>query len=218
MTRQHWEDIYTAKKPTEVSWYQHQPSMSLDLISALGVPKGAGVVDVGGGASPLAGALLSAGYRDLTVVDVSAAALHAARSTLDGAEVVSWLRQDLLEWEPTRRFDVWHDRAVFHFLTDPIDRERYLQVLDAALSPAGAVVLGTFATDGPDSCSGLPVARYDPGDLAHALGPTFTVVDAAREEHRTPWGAVQSFSWVVARRSEAGAPESGPEVPSAVTP
>jgi SAM-dependent methyltransferase len=200
----HWDAAYRDRGLEGVSWYQARPALSLELIRRLGLGPGAAVLDVGGGASGLAEALVADGLSDVTVLDVSAVALDALRRRLGPASPVRLVHADLLDWEPERTYDLWHDRAVFHFLVDPAERRRYLQRLDRAVAPAGAVVVGTFAPDGPERCSGLPVARYAPEDLARALGPGFEVVDRRREEHLTPAGALQAFTWVAARRVPIG--------------
>lgn len=197
----HWESVYSATAPTGVSWYQPEPAVSLTMIDALGIPRDAAIIDVGGGASTLADTLIERGFTDLSVLDLSATALDHARRRLAGdAHRVHWLHDDVLTWTPPRAYDLWHDRAVFHFLVDPSDRDRYLDTLDAAVSRDGQVIIATFAADGPRQCSGLPVARYDADALATAVGPTFTTVEARREDHRTPWGAVQPFTWVAFQR------------------
>jgi hypothetical protein len=158
-------------------------------------------VDAGGGASLLASRLAGEGFTDLTVVDVSAAALRVARARA-GGDRVTWVAADLLGWRPDRAFRVWHDRAVFHFLTGPAERAAYFATLRAALPGGGAIILATFAADGPRQCSGLPVARYDArslaGELTAAFGDAASVTGCHREEHRTPWDAVQPFTWVTA--------------------
>jgi trans-aconitate methyltransferase len=143
--------------------------------------------------------LLSRGYLDLSVLDVSLTALEIARHRLDDAAGVQWLCEDVLTWQPERRFALWHDRAVFHFLTDSAEQTRYLNVMREALDAGGALVISTFSTDGPESCSGLPVARYEATDLEQLLDG-FTVVASRREEHVTPRGAVQPFTWIAATR------------------
>jgi hypothetical protein len=154
------------------------------------------VIDVGGGASPLAGALLERGFRDTTVLDISAAGLDGARRRLGArAGQVYWLVADVLSWRPGRRFRVWHDRAVFHFLTSAQDRVHYQGVLEDATQPGAVAVFGCFAPDGPRSCSGLPVARYSAVDLAGELGSSWTLIHQDREEHRTPAGMLQPFTW-----------------------
>lgn len=197
----HWDRVYRSSGETEVSWFQREPQMSLELLNALGIGPAESVIDVGGGASVLVDALVRRSFADLCVLDVSAAALDLARSRLgDRARGVEWLQCDVLTWRPSRAFDVWHDRAVFHFLGDEADRRRYVQVLRTATAPGSHVILGVFAADGPDRCSGLPVTRYDPADLASMIGAGFDVVARRREEHRTPSGAVQPFTWLALRR------------------
>jgi trans-aconitate methyltransferase len=200
MAREHWDSRYADPGPTAVSWYQEHPDVSLELIDRCGLRPTAALVDVGGGAGTLVDALLAAGWSDLTVLDISATALDVARTRVGLDPRVTWLEHDLLTWQPVRRYDVWHDRAVFHFLVDDADRRRYKRVLAAGLAPTGTVIVGTFASDGPTHCSGLPVARYDPAALAEALGGPWEVMATRREEHRTPRGAVQPFSWVAMRR------------------
>jgi len=201
--REHWDDKYATTGPTAVSWYQERPVVSLQLIGRSGAPRSAGVVDVGGGAGTLVDALLEDRWSDLTVLDLSDVAVAAARLRNGDDERVTWLVQDLLDWRPQRRYDLWHDRATFHFLVDEDDRRQYRAVLSEALAPGGTVIVGTFAADGPTHCSGLPVTRYDPVELADALGSGFDVLATMREDHRTPTGAVQPFSWVMVR-SHAG--------------
>lgn len=195
----HWDAAYTARGVQGASWYQAEASFSLELIDALGVTPDAAVVDVGGGASVFAERLAARGFRDVSVLDVSAEALAEARRRAGEGAPIRWLREDLLTWRPERLFDVWHDRAVFHFLVAPADRDRYLATLRAALQPGGAVLLATFAADGPEKCSGLPTARYAASELAAVLGPEFELVEARREEHVTPAGAVQPFTWIAGR-------------------
>ena len=196
--RRHWSGVYGTRAVDEVSWYQAVPTVSLELIAEAGVTYESAVIDVGGGASSLAENLLRRGYRDLTVLDVSAAALAAARDHLGKrASEVRWIEADLLQWKPERPYDLWHDRAVFHFLTGRVERERYLATLRAALAPTA--VVGTFAADGPDQCSGLPTSRYDPDRLA-AEFPGFELLTSRREEHHTPAGGLQPFTWTLLRR------------------
>ncbi|GHJ49365.1 hypothetical protein Cs7R123_67070 [Catellatospora sp. TT07R-123] len=184
--------------------------MSLRLLSAGGVGPGSSVVDVGGGASTLVDALLDRGVTDVTVLDVAQSALDTARRRLgDRAGAAHWMARDLLTWSPLRRYAGWHDRAVFHFLTDAADRDRYRRVLEAALAPRGQVVLGVFAEDGPQTCSGLPVVRYGPQELA-AQFPGFVVLQAEREEHHTPTGHVQPFTWLRLTRADQLTPTWAP--------
>jgi 2-polyprenyl-3-methyl-5-hydroxy-6-metoxy-1,4-benzoquinol methylase len=200
---QHWRQTYDGKAIDQVSWYQTDPQISLRLIADAGADPSISVIDIGAGASVLADRLLDRGLRDITVLDIAETALTTARTRLaDRADAVTWVTGDLLSWKPARRYDIWHDRAVFHFLTDPADRDRYRRTLAAALADHGHLVIGTFAEDGPQSCSGLLVARYSPGRLAAEFAG-FEVVDAVREEHRTPWAAVQPFTWLLMRRVQS---------------
>jgi SAM-dependent methyltransferase len=198
--RQHWDEKYSSTGATSVSWYQPEPTMSLSLLHALGLGPDTSLVDVGGGASTLVDHLVAAGWRDVTVLDVSPAALRTARERLPRDAAVTWLAEDLLSWRPERMFGVWHDRAVFHFLTEEADRDRYREALDAAVAPGGTVILAAFAEDGPTMCSGLPVRRYAHPELLAELGSGFEPVQTRREVHRTPAGGEQAFTWVVARR------------------
>jgi hypothetical protein len=199
-TASHWDDSYAAGETTR-SWFQQYPDMSLQMLDAVGVPADASVVDVGGGASPLAGALLGRGFRDITVLDISAAGMaYAQRRLGDRAEHVQWLVADVRTWEPRRRYHVWHDRAVFHFLTAGEDRRQYLHTLDSATEPGAIAVFGCFAPDGPRQCSGLPVARYSSLDLSDQLGTQWTLIGHAREEHLTPASAIQPFTWTALRK------------------
>jgi SAM-dependent methyltransferase len=192
----HWDDAYAHRGLDGVSWFQATPRVSLDLIESLGAARESSVIDVGGGPSFLVDELVARGYTDLTVLDISAVALDGVRHRLPAGAPVSLLEADLLTWRPTRRYDVWHDRAVFHFLTGSAARARYLRALRAAVAPRGAVVVATFADDGPSVCSGLPVQRYSSEELVAALGEPFTLVETRREEHVTPRGAIQPFTWV----------------------
>jgi len=196
----HWDEVYRRMSPGQLSWYQAEASTSLAFIETLALPRDAALLDVGGGTSTLVDALVSLGYSDTSVLDVSEVALAGARERVGSTRAVTWLRQDLLTWRPARRYALWHDRAVFHFLVEPEQRAAYLRALDAAVEGGGHVVIATFATDGPVQCSGLPVVRYDALSLARALGPQFAVVDTRRQEHLTPGGLVQPFTWVIARR------------------
>jgi SAM-dependent methyltransferase len=199
--RAHWDRVFEERGPAGVSWYEQSPDMSLEMIELAGIGPHEAVLDVGGGASPLAGALLARGFDDVTVLDLSEVALLAARAGLGPAGArVDWIRADVLDWTPGRTYGLWHDRAVFHFLVEVESRERYLATARSALRSGGHAVIGTFAEDGPATCSGLPVARYDAHALADALGPEFAIVGSRRDEHRTPGGTVQAFTWVTLQR------------------
>ena len=195
MTPGHWDGVYLAKAPEEVSWFQREPEVSLRLLA--GLPVGS-LVDVGAGASLLGDRLVDRGW-DVTLLDVSGEALAVVRRRL--GERASYLVADVLSWQPDRRYDVWHDRAVFHFLTEEADRARYSATAARAVAPGGALVLGVFASDGPESCSGLPTTRWSADALATALGDDWRLEHDEREEHTTPWGVVQPFTWVVLRRA-----------------
>ncbi len=199
----HWQSVYTAKSEREVSWFQDQAQPSLTLIEEAGPPSSA-VIDIGGGASRLADGLLSRGFQDLTVLDLSPAALEAAKARIGaGAERIRWIAADVTTWEPSRAYDIWHDRATLHFLVAEPDRAAYLSRLARALKPGGCAIIATFAPDGPERCSGLPVRRYDAEGLARTLGLGFRLLGARRHEHVTPWGASQSFQFSVFRRLAA---------------
>jgi SAM-dependent methyltransferase len=198
--RTHWETLYAEKAPDQVSWYQAAPTLSLTLLSHAKLRPGSIAVDLGSGASPMVGALLA---KDLmvTAVDISASALEAAKLALgDKAGEVEWVVADACEWRPNQVFDLWHDRAVFHFMTTPELRAGYLKALKAGLKPGGLIIMATFALDGPEQCSGLAVQRYDADTLVKALGPGFTLVEQAMEHHRTPKGSKQKFNYFLIRR------------------
>jgi hypothetical protein len=171
----------------------------LELIETLAIEREAAVIDVGGGASNLVDHLIERGFTDLSVLDVSSVALAEGRGRLGAEAPVVWLCEDLLVWTPARQFNLWHDRAVFHFLVSPDERDTYLRTLRSAVRDSGFVVLGTFAADGPTRCSGLPVARYSAADLTEILGPRFELLAARREQRSTPSGAIQPFAWVAGR-------------------
>ncbi len=194
--RDHWNRVYQTKTPDNVSWYQQRPEVSLALVAASGVGKDAGIIDVGGGASVLVDHLLDLDYTNLAVLDLSGAALSASRSRLGArAAAVEWFEADVTSFEPPHRYALWHDRAVFHFLTDADDRTRYVATLRKALQPNGAVIVATFAPDGPPKCSGLDVVRYDEHSIAAELGDEFQLREVRRETHVTPWMAEQRFNY-----------------------
>lgn len=198
----HWQNVYTTKRETEVSWFEENPAPSLDLIALVGAGPHSAVIDIGGGASRLVDGLLAESYDDVTVLDLSAAALEAAKARIGKkARQVHWLVADVTAWEPSRAFDVWHDRAAFHFLTAAADQAAYVACLRVALRPGGHAIIGAFALDGPEKCSGLSVARYDAESLRKVLGREFVLVDTRRHDHLTPWGAVQHFQFSTFRFS-----------------
>lgn len=194
--RAHWDKVYAGKAEAELSWYQPVPRASLELIARANPAKDARIIDVGGGESRLVDALLDRGFTDITVLDVSPTALDRAAARLgQRAGLVKWIAADITAWSPPERYDLWHDRAVFHFLVDPRDRAAYVAAMGAGVARGGQVIVGTFAVDGPDRCSGLPVARYDGAGLAKSLGSGFRLVEERREAHVTPAGRVQSFQF-----------------------
>ncbi len=192
--KDHWEQVYSDKKSTEVSWYQQHPERSLELIKATGIGMSARIIDIGGGASTLVDFLLEAGYKNLSVLDISHAAIKQAKSRLVGHEGrVEWLEQDITEFKTERCFDLWHDRAVFHFLIDEKDRTRYVQVLLSALNIGAHVIIAAFDDNGPKKCSGLEVMHYSPEKMTAVLGDSFQLIETSTENHLTPVGSSQSF-------------------------
>jgi 2-polyprenyl-3-methyl-5-hydroxy-6-metoxy-1,4-benzoquinol methylase len=200
--KSHWENVYGTKGEQEVSWFQDIPTTSLDLLSADGVTLDSAVIDIGAGASRLVDALIARRHRNVTVLDVSGAALATAQARLGSqADTVRWIEADITQWNPTERYDVWHDRAVLHFLTSEAERDAYRRALLAAVRPGGLVVIGTFDLDGPEKCSGLTVQRYSGASLADMLGDGFERLDTRQEEHATPWGSTQRFQFSRFRRA-----------------
>lgn len=198
--RSHWDAAYEAGD--EVSWFQPSASTSLELIGSVSRKMDVGIVDVGGGSSTLVDGLLDRGYSDVSVLDISPNSLVAAQARLaDRVTQPNWMVADLLNWDPPRMYDIWHDRAVLHFLSDEADRERYRAALGRGTTAGGHVVIGVFAEDGPTKCSGLDVRRHSQADLADFLGEGFETQEMRREEHRTPSGKVQAFNWIVSRRT-----------------
>ena len=197
----HWQAVYTTKDENEVSWFQENPATSLRLIADAKASADSAIIDIGGGASRLVDVLLAQGYRALSVLDISAAALDTAKARLGPASAnVDWIVSDITKWRPAKRYDIWHDRAAFHFLNDPADKAAYVARLTSAVAPGGQVIIGTFALDGPEKCSGLPVQRYDAKSLAETLGSSFALTDDFAEAHSTPWGATQHFQFSRFRR------------------
>jgi len=199
---EHWQRVYREKSETQTSWFRPHLDESLRRIDGLGLAPDDAVIDVGGGRSSLVDDLLARGLRDVTVLDLAEGALDAARARL-GADAarVHWIAADVTRAQlPPAHYALWHDRAVFHFLTDAAERARYVAQTARALRPGGHAVIATFAPDGPERCSGLPVARYDADALAAEFAPVFVHVDHGRELHRTPWDAEQAFTYVVLRR------------------
>ncbi len=199
MTAQYWDDRYASIGGTSVSWFQESPDVSMRLMGDVRLD--AAIVDVGGGASRLAGELQRGGHTDITVVDLSAEAISQGLASVDRPEAITAVVTDVRDWEPARTYDVWHDRAAYHFLTDPADQAAYWATVRRYLTPGGRVVIATFAEDGPEMCSGLPVTRYSPAELENAMGDGFTVAHSERQTHVTPSGGEQKFIWLVAERT-----------------
>lgn len=195
----HWQTVYATKSQSEVSWFQARPEPSLGLIADTGLGLAARVVDIGGGGSHLVDFLLDAGYERVTVLDVAEHALTAVRARLGKVRgaAVHWVASDVTHWTPVpASFDLWHDRAVFHFLIDAADRAAYVRTMADAVRPGGQAIVGTFTVDGPEKCSGLPVCRYDAAGLGAAFAPHFRPLAALAHDHVTPAGKVQKFQFV----------------------
>jgi 2-polyprenyl-3-methyl-5-hydroxy-6-metoxy-1,4-benzoquinol methylase len=194
--QQHWNEVYSTKAVDEVSWFQPRAEMSMLMIQDSGVNEDSAIIDIGGGSSVLIDQLLDADFSDVTVLDISERALIGSKERLGAhAAEVNWIVSDVLDWTPARSYDVWHDRAVFHFLTEERDRALYRATLLKGLRLGGMLIIGAFAENGPERCSGLPVKRWAAAPLAFELGPEFHLIESLRENHRTPAGAVQPFTW-----------------------
>lgn len=193
--KSHWESIYTTKAPTEVSWYQPHPDTSLEFIAGAGVKKTSEIIDVGGGASTLVDDLLFGGFQHITVLDIAHAALEESRSRLgELASSVTWVEADITQVTlPPSNYDLWHDRAVFHFLTDAKDRLSYIKAVEESIKSGGHLIVATFAPDGPKKCSGLDTVRYSPDELRREFGGNFRLVESACQAHQTPFGTEQRF-------------------------
>jgi SAM-dependent methyltransferase len=200
-SQSHWQNVYLTKGEQEVSWTQSDPQPSLGLIEKYAGGPDAAIVDIGGGASRLVDALLAHGFTAITVLDLSEAALAAAKARLHGRGAsIKWIAADATAWQPPQAFNIWHDRAAFHFLTEAGPRAGYIERLHAGVKPGGHAIIATFALDGPEKCSGLPVQRYSPESLASMIGSGFELVEHRGHRHVTPWGAEQSFQFSVLRR------------------
>ncbi len=204
-SKQHWEQVYATKASDSVSWFQEHADQSLRLIHNTGLSKDAAIIDVGGGASTLVDDLASEGFSDLTILDLSGAALTVARQRLGKrADAVHWMEGDITHAEfPVHCFDIWHDRAVFHFLTAPADRQAYVERVMRSVRPGGHVIVATFAEDGPEKCSGLPVMRYQPESLHAEFGDAFLLVAHEKEVHHTPFGTDQQFVYCYCRKGNS---------------
>jgi SAM-dependent methyltransferase len=200
-SQRHWDDKYRQLEASLPSWFQLEPTVSLELVRELGIPESTRVLDVGGGTSFFVDRLIERGFIDISVLDLSDLALEADRARVGPRRLVHWLHEDVLSWAPDRTFGLWHDRAFFHFLVEEKARRQYLSTLRSALREGGFVIVATFAEDGPEYCSGLPVSRYSVDGLAREFGERFTLETSRRELHTTPAGAVQPFTWVGGRIS-----------------
>lgn len=202
-SKEHWEKVYSTRATDAVSWFQPHADLSLGLIMAAGVGRDASIIDVGGGASTLVDDLLENGFTKVSVLDLSAAALETARKRLGSrASRVRWIEADITRADlPAGEYDVWHDRAVFHFLTSPEDRAAYVKAVFRSVKPGGHVIVATFAEDGPLQCSGLPVMRYRADELHAEFGDSFRLLDHRKEAHHTPSGTVQQFVYCFCRRA-----------------
>lgn len=199
----HWEHIYEIKAPTKVSWYQEHAQLSLQYIQNAGIQKSDPIIDVGGGASTLVDDLIADGFQHITILDISGGALQLARQRLGAnAHAVNWIEADITQANlPDQSYTLWHDRAVFHFLTQAADRQLYIDSVRHAVRPNGHVIVATFASDGPDHCSGLEVARYNPESLHSEFGADFVLVSSSPETHHTPFGTEQKFIYCYCRKS-----------------
>jgi SAM-dependent methyltransferase len=206
----HWDGVYRATPSTNLSWFQEHPALSLELITAAVPDRDARIVDVGGGDSLLVDHLLALGYGRITVLDIARSAIDRAQARLGkDADRVRWIVGDVMTIDGLGPCDVWHDRALFHFLVEPVQRQQYVAAITSAVVGLGAVIISAFAPDGPERCSGLDVCRYDEHSLAAEMGESFVIDEARRQRHRTPWGVEQRFVYVSLRRVAAHAPRRG---------
>ena len=192
--KEHWEKLFSSKSTTELSWYQPYPVVSMSFIESLDLPLDAAIIDVGGGDSLLVDALLEKGFTNIYVLDISAAALENAKSRLGVRALgVHWIVSDITEFIPPVQFDCWHDRAAFHFLTDPAQVQKYTRIAAGAVKPGGQLIIGTFSEEGPIRCSGLEIRQYNAGSLCSCFQPFFSCDTSLQVNHYTPSGAEQNF-------------------------
>lgn len=202
--KKHWEKVFGSNQVNEVSWYQPTPEHSLDFVKQLAVPATASIIDIGGGDSFLVDHLLQMGYSDITVLDISEAAIQKAKQRLGKkATLVKWVVSDILDFKTAKQFDCWHDRAAFHFLTDPAEIENYLALAQQHISPSGKMIIGTFSTEGPDKCSGLPVKQYNENMLGTTLKKWFTKIRCITTDHITPFKTIQNFLFCSFKKTAA---------------
>lgn len=199
--KSHWEGIYQENKPNEVSWFQPKMAISLDLIKSVETRKDARIIDIGGGASTLVESLLADGYKNLSVLDISGSALAKIKDRLkERTNQIEWFETSILDFASSKKFDLWHDRAVFHFLVNSRDRAIYLENLKSCLNPNGHFIVATFAIDGPLKCSGLEVVRYDENLMKKEVGKDFELIKSCNEIHKTPWDTEQKFTYFLFKR------------------
>lgn len=199
--KSHWENIYSEKEFRETSWYQGKPETSLEIIEALNLSKDAEIIDVGGGDSYLVDNLLHLGYTNLNVLDISVNAIERAKDRIgEISKEVKWIVSDASEFTPDRKFDLWHDRAAFHFLTDEKRIRAYISSLNSSLKPGGYLILGTFSENGPDKCSGIQIKKYSKKDMESLMQNDFQMLDFKNVDHVTPWNAVQNFNFGLFRK------------------
>ena len=201
--KEHWDKVYQTKPCTEVSWYEPMPQASLKCIADCNLDKSAPIIDIGGGDSFLAEFLISQGYTDVTVVDISEKAIERAKERLgEKAEEISWIVADVTEFSPEKKYVLWHDRAAFHFLTDDTQVKEYLETLRKALSPGGFVILSTFSDKGPEKCSGLPVKQYSVAQMQKLFSEGFITMNCKNVDHETPSGKTQNFTFCTFQKEE----------------
>ncbi len=194
--KKHWETIYQTKQPDEVSWYQPTPETSLRFIEELNLKPDARIIDIGGGDSLLAEHLLDLGFQNITVVDISKAAIERAKKRIGKqAETITWVVADVTQFEPTEDYDLWHDRAAFHFLTEQQEIHSYLETAHKSITPDGIMVVGTFSKEGPEKCSGLPVSQYSESSMTKQMQPLFEKIECITVNHETPFDTVQNFTF-----------------------
>jgi ubiquinone/menaquinone biosynthesis C-methylase UbiE len=194
----HWEEVYQTKTSQQLSWTQETPETSLTLIRGLGLPLESSIIDIGGGDSTLADHLLAEGYQHISVLDISVASLNRAQARLKGAaDSIAWIPTDILTFEPVMTYTLWHDRATFHFLTQPDEIQQYLGTMEKAIQPGGYLIIGAFSENGPDKCSGLSVRQYSEGTLTMTFQKRFQKVYCFNQDHLTPFGTVQNFLFCV---------------------
>lgn len=202
--KQHWEKVYHTKQFTDVSWYQSTPTISLGFLNEFNVAKDAAIIDVGGGDSFFAGHLLNLGYTDVTVLDISKAAINRAKSRLgEKAKLINWIESDITNFTTDRQFDFWHDRATFHFLTSEMEINKYLAIANNAISPTGKIVMGTFSETGPSTCSGLPIKQYSEPALTLLIKKWFEKIKCIHTDHITPFNTIQNFLFCSFKKATA---------------